>query len=231
MKPGIKTIGLTLAVGLLMVVRANAQILAGTYGTYATGWPESRTGSPTDTNGWPEGAAAVSSLKSCVGWWQGTPFNGGEWDMPSHGDNEKFIQALTNGQWHLQFRGDTEKFMQAVTNFAAIRAPTLDLVIHDGPMHDQFLELNKRKQPDTDSRVDWEFVVWNPESWNQLYNPTNAAMQHLNAEAHRLFPEDPSFYKPVPAPRLDVYIGGGGVDWAKVTIPAGLHVRDQRKPK
>ena len=191
MKPGIKTIGLALVTGLLMVVRANALILSGT-------------GSPTYTNGWPEGAATVSSLKSCVGWWEGPPFGGGE--------------------WHMQFRGDTEKFMQALTNFAAIHAPELDLVVHDDPTHGQFLQLDKQNQPDTDSRVDWEFVVWNPESWNQLHNSTNAAMQ-------RLFPDDPSLHKPVPAPRLDVYIGGGGVDWAKVTIPAGLHVRDQRKPK
>src|SRR5258708_3460936 len=120
MKTRIKTNGLLLAIGLLMVVRANASILSGT-------------GSPTYTNGWPDGAAAVSNLKSCVGWWEGPPFGGGE--------------------WHIQFRGDAEALNQTLTNFAAIESPVLDLVINDGPKHDQFLELDKQTRPDTDSRV------------------------------------------------------------------------------
>lgn len=185
MRTGIKTICLALAVGLLMVARANALIVSGT-------------GSPPYTNGWPEGAAAVSSLKSCVGWWEGPPFGGGE--------------------SHVLFRGDTEALIQALTNFAAIRASALDLVIHDGPKHDRFLELDKQSQPDTDSRVDWEFVVWNSENWNNLYNNTNATFMK----------NDPNFGKPVAAPRLDVYIGGGDVDLEIIRIPRNLHVRDER---
>jgi hypothetical protein len=181
MKTRIKTNSLALAVGLLMVVRANALIA-------------SATGNPTYTNGWPEGATAVSNLKSCVGWWEGPPVGGGE--------------------SHILFRGDTAAFTQALTNFAAIRAPVLDLVIHDGPKHDQFLD---RK----DMRVDWDFVVWNPEQWNNLYNSTNEANQ-------RFFSKDPNFHKPVPAPRLDVYISSGGVDLEKIKIPDNLHVRDER---
>jgi len=182
-----KTHGLVLAAALLMVVRANALIVSGT-------------GSPTYTNGWPEGAATVSNLKSCVGYWEGPPFGGGE--------------------THVQFRGDTEQFMQALTNFAAIRAPALDLVIHDGPMHGQFLELDKKSRPDTDSRVDWELVVWVSDSWNQRYNSTNETSQ-------RFYANDPNLHKPVPAPRLDLYIGGGGVELNKVNIPGNLHVRNE----
>jgi hypothetical protein len=176
MKHRVKTNVLVLAIGLLMALRANALIASGT-------------GSPTYTNGWPEGAAAVSNLKSCVGWWEGPPFGGGE--------------------WHIQFRGDAEALNQALTNFAAIRAPALDLVIHDGPQHDQFLN--------NDTRVDWSFTVWNPESWHRLYNNPKVI---FNAG-------EPGFRQPVPPPRLDVYIGGR-VDWAKVKIPAGLLVRDER---
>jgi hypothetical protein len=178
MRTGLKTNCLAFAVGLLMVVRANALIV-------------SATGNPTYTNGWPEGVTAVSNLKSCVGWWEGPPFGGGE--------------------SHILFRGDTAAFTQALTNFAAIRAPALDLVIHDGVKHDQFLETN----------VDWELVVWNPESWNQRYNSTNEANQSF-------FAKDPNFHKPVPAPCLDVYISSGGVDLEKIKIPDNLHVRDER---
>ncbi len=184
MKAGLKIHCLALAVGLLMVVRTNALIVSGT-------------GSPTETNGWPEGAAAVSDLKSCVGWWEGPPFGGGE--------------------WHIQFRGDAEALNQALTNFAAIKSPTLDLVIHDGPKHDQFLELDKQSHLVTDSRVDWELVIWIPENWNHLYNGTNAVLA-----------DSPNYYKPVPAPLLNLYIGGGDVDLKKIQIPSNLHVHDER---
>lgn len=180
-KTRLKTNSLALAIGLLMVVRANALILSGT-------------GSPTYTNGWPEGAAAVSNLKSCVGWWEGPPFGGGE--------------------WHIQFRGDAEALNQAMTNFAAIKSPVLDLVIHDGLGQDQFLN--------GDKRIDWSFTVWNPESWNNIYGTTNAAFIKILKES------DPNFGKPMPAPRLDVYIGGGGVDLEKIKIPNNLHIRDER---
>jgi len=183
-KTRIKTNCVAFAAGLLIVVRANALIMSGT-------------GSPTFTNGWPEGAAAVSNLKSCVGWWEGPPDGGGE--------------------WHLEFRGDTEALDQALKNFAAIKPPVLEVVIHDGPKHDQFLELDKQSQPVTDSRVDWEFVAWVPENWQRLYDRTNA-----------VFTGRPNLHQPVPAPQLNVYIGGGSVAFDKIKIPASLHVRDER---
>ena len=145
---------------------------------------------PVNLVGCPDGSATVANLQSSVGWWEGPPFGGGE--------------------WHIQFRGDAEAFAVALTNFAAIHAPALDLVIHDGPGQDQFL--------DGDKRADWTFTVWNPESWNQLYKNTNVTFSA----------DSPNYHKPVPAPRLDIYVGGGAVDWAKVKIPAGLHVRDER---
>jgi hypothetical protein len=188
MKIRIKANIVVFVVGLLLAARANALIVSGM-------------GSPTETNGWPEGATAVSNLKSCVGWWEGPPFGGGE--------------------WHIQFRGDEEALNQALTNFAAIKSPALDLVIHDGPRHDQFLELDKQSQIVTNSRVDWEFVVWVPENWNHLYNSTNAALA-------KLFKDDPNLGKPVPAPLLNIYISGD-VDLEKIRIPVNLHVRDERK--
>jgi hypothetical protein len=149
---------------------------------------------PASLIGCPDGSASVANLQSSVGWWVGPPFGGGE--------------------WHVLFRGNTDAFMQALTNFAAIRAPALDLMIHDGPKHDQFLDHK-------DARVDWEFVVWNPEQWNNLYHSTNAALV-------KVMKDDPNFGKPPPAPRLDVYIGGGGVELEKIQIPHNLHVRDER---
>src|SRR5882724_1440518 len=151
----------------------------------------------------PDGSASVAGLASCVGYWEGPPLGGGE--------------------WHIQFRGDAEAFNQALTNFAAIKSPVLDVVIHDGPKNDQFIGgLPKLGAENPSSRVDWEFVIWVPENWNHLYNSTNAALA-------KLFKDDPSLGKPVPAPLLNIYIGGGDVDFSKIKIPGNLHVRDERK--
>ncbi len=139
--------------------------------------------------GWPEGALALANFESRIGWWEGPPFGGGE--------------------WHFLFCGNTEGFQDALAVFAAIRAPALDLVLHDGPYEDSLLK----------ERVDWAFTVWVPANWHRLFN--NPKSVH---EAG-----DPHFRQPVDPPRLDVYVGGGGgVDWAKVKVPAGLRVRDER---
>lgn len=151
---------------------------------------------PVHDGGWPEGALTVANLKSRVGWWEGPPFGG--------------------GQWQFLYRGDTEKFQEALTQFTAIRAPRLDLFLHDGPQTNHFL--GERDKPDSDARVDWAFTVWNPESWHRLFN-----------NPKRVFPaEHAGFRQPVDPPRLDLYLGGGQVDWAKVKVPLNVTVRDER---
>ncbi len=173
-----------LCLGLLTPLSASALIMVG-HGN-----------NPVRDAGWPEGALAVANLKSRVGWWEGPPFGGGEW---------QFL-----------YRGDTEAFTEALTSFAATRAPSLDLVIHDGPQENTFLKDSAK--PNADTRVDWTFTVWVPANWNRLYNNPKI-----------LFDADqPRFRRPVDPPRLDVYVGGGQVDWAKVKVPASLRVRDER---
>ena len=139
--------------------------------------------------GWPAGALAMANFESRIGWWEGPPFGGGE--------------------SHFLFCGNTEGFKDALAVFAAIRAPALDLVIHDGPYADSFLK----------EKVDWAFTVWVPSSWHRLYNNPKTT---FNAA-------DPNFRRPLDPPRLDVYVRGeGGVDWAKVKVPAEVNVRDER---
>jgi hypothetical protein len=147
---------------------------------------------PVSDPGWPDGALAMANLPSRVGWWEGPPFGGGEW---------QFL-----------YRGDSKTISDALTNFAAVRAPSLELVMHDGPETNIFIK------DSGDGRVDWTFTVWVPESWHHLYNNPAAAWDA----------NDSNFHKPVAAPRLDVYIGSGQVDWSQVKVPAGLQVRDER---
>ncbi len=122
----------------------------------------------------------------------------GWWEGPPFG----------GGEWHFAYRGDTAAFNQALAAFAAIRAPALDLVIQDGPKTDDILQ----------QQTDWGFTVWVPASWNSLYNNPKF---NLPAPEGRL-------HKPVDPPCLTVYVGGGKVEWAKVTVPPQLHVRDER---
>jgi len=143
---------------------------------------------PVHDAGWPEGALAVANLESRVGWWEGPPFGGGD--------------------WHFLYRGDTSAFQEALAAFAAIRAPALELVVHDGPHEDGVL-----KKP-----ADWTLNVWVPANWHRLFNNPRS----LDAA------DQPQFRRPVDPPRLDVYVGGGGVNWTKVKVPAGLNVRDER---
>jgi hypothetical protein len=152
---------------------------------------------PVSDPGWPSGSLALANLESRVGWWEGPPFGGGEW---------QFL-----------YRGNTEAFERALAVFASIRAPALDLVIHDGPENNTFLKDESKTNSDT--RVDWTFTVWVPANWHHLYNNPKSVFAA----------ESPNFRQPVDPPRLDVYIGdGGGVDWTKIKVPAGLHVRDER---
>lgn len=151
---------------------------------------------PVHDPGWPDGALEMANLESRVGWWEGPPFGGGEW---------QFL-----------YRGDTEVFVQTLTSFAAIRAPALELVIHDGPQENTFLKSGK--DASTDARVDWTFTVWVPANWHRLYNNPNSVFSS----------GQPQFREPVAPPRLDVYIGGGQVDWAKVPVPKNVRVRDER---
>lgn len=144
---------------------------------------------PVRDAGWPEGALAVANLTSRIGWWEGPPFGGGE--------------------WHFLYQGNTDGFKDALAVFAAIRAPALDLVIHDGPYEDSLLK----------ERVDWSFTVWVPASWHRLFNNPKSTFSAGSS----------NFRRPVDPPRLDVYVGGGGgVEWAKVKVPASLHVQDER---
>gem|GEM_PF-589517 len=151
---------------------------------------------PVHDGGWPAGALAVANQPSRIAWWEGPPFGG--------------------GQRQFQYRGDTDAFSRALLAFAAIQAPDLDLVLHDGPQEDSLLR--DADKPGAEARIDWTFTVWNPESWHRLYNDPRSVFMA----------SQPGFRQPVDPPRLDVYLGGGGVDWAKVAVPANVRVRDER---
>jgi hypothetical protein len=150
---------------------------------------------PVRDAGWPQGALEVANLKTRVGWWEGPPFGG--------------------GQWQFLYRGDAAALNEALKAFAAIRAPRLELVIHDGPHTNQFLK--DEKDPKSNTRVDWAFTAWVPANWHFIYNNPKSTFGA----------DRPQFRQPCPDPHLDVYVTEQ-IDWAKVKIPEGLTVVDQR---
>ena len=145
---------------------------------------------PVSDAGWPAGALAVANLKSRVGWWEGPPFGG--------------------GNWNFQYRGDTAAFAGALAAFGAIRAPVLELVIHDEPGTSPFLN--------GDAHYDWSFSVWVPASWHHLYNNPKSFFGA----------DQPQFRQPVDPPRLDLYLRAGGVEFSDLLLPANVRVRDER---
>ncbi|MDB5320273.1 MAG: hypothetical protein JWN40_1904 [Phycisphaerales bacterium] len=151
---------------------------------------------PVNDSGWPAGALAVANLKTRLGWWEGPPFGGGEWCF--------------------LYRGDTAALEEAIKNFAGIRAPALQLFLHEGPQNSQFL--SDPSDPKADTHYDWSFTVWNPRSWHQLYNDPRSTFTA----------DQPNFRKPVDPPRLDVYLTER-IDWKKITLPEGVQLIDERK--
>jgi hypothetical protein len=150
---------------------------------------------PVTDAGWPTGALELANLKTRVGWYEGPPFGG--------------------GQWCFMYRGDTAALIEAVKALGQVRAPAVQLILHEGAQENQFLKDDK--DPKGDATYDWSFTVWVPSSWHHLYNDPRST---FSADSE-------NFRKPVDPPRLDVYLTAK-LDWTKVTIPEGVQVIDQR---
>jgi len=156
---------------------------------------------PIQDRGWPAGTVELANLASRLGYWEGPPFGGGE--------------------YHFLYRSkNTEEFNKALKIFADINAPSIELYVHNGPEYSFWLKDDKERLEKEDNRVDWTFLVWVPGNWDRLYNSPRSYM---------LSSEQPNFRKPVAAPRVDVYIGGGGaIVWEKVKVPESVKVIDNR---
>lgn len=150
--------------------------------------------------GWPLGSVEMANLPSRLGYWEGPPFGG--------------------GKYHFLYRcKNTDEFNKALKTFAAIRAKRLELVVHNGPEYSFWLKRNDEELSKEENRVDWTFLVWVPENWNSLFNSPHSYM---------LSSDNPNFRKPVAAPRIDLYIGGGSIVWEDIEVPENLVVIDKR---
>lgn len=117
------------------------------------------------------------------------------------------------GQWHSECRGDAEALSAVLAEFARLDVMVKTVVVHDGVGHSFWLAPNQEPDKLAAARIDWSFTVWQPSRWEQL--------RALPADLNPTGPDETS-----PPARIDVYTAG--IDWAGVTVPAGIEVVDQR---
>lgn len=150
---------------------------------------------PVADRGWPKGSVDVANMECRIAWWEGPPFGGGE--------------------SHFEYASDTATFNQALKAFAKIEAPKRRLVVYDGTAKSFWL--STAGQPETKSDMDWNFVIWEAERFEQLFG--NRDNTFLSGSSH--------FGGELPPPTITVYTGGQ-IDWAKVEVPDGIEVIDDR---
>src|SRR4051812_38529081 len=140
---------------------------------------------PIHDPGWPRGAAAIFNNPARVAWWEGPPFGG--------------------GQWHAECRSDAAVFNVILAEFARLDVEAKRVVVHDGLGHSVWIHPNREPDKKDDGRIDWIFMVWQPESWKRLrtlpvdLNPTAAGDK-------------------APPSQIDVFTGGA-LRWADVRVP------------
>src|SRR6476469_3914114 len=153
---------------------------------------------PVSDHNWPAGTLDLANLKTRVGWWEGPPFGG--------------------GQWTFLYRGDTTALQAAVDLFGKINTPELTLVVHEGPADSTFLK--DEKDPKSSDKYDWSFTVWDPRSFNHLYNNPKSVFSA----------DDPNgnFRRgSVEPPRMDVFVSAN-LNWSAINVPKTVKVTDQR---
>jgi len=183
-----KWVRVAVVVLVFMLAQSAAGLITGEHGNH-----------PVIDRGWPGGSLELANLSSRLGYWEGPPFGGGE--------------------HHFLYRcRDSNEFNEALERFAAIDAATLELVVHNGPEYSFWLKDNDEELEEQENRVDWTFTVWNPKSWDSLYNNPNSLFTS----------SQPEFGRPVAAPKIDLYIGGGAVVWEDVEVPANVVLSDKR---
>jgi hypothetical protein len=165
---------------------------------------------PVTDKDWPLGSLELANLPSRIGWLEGPAFGG--------------------GQMTFYYQGDASALQTALDQFAALKAPRVELVVHAGPKTEALMRERPSRprggpttyeikpDPATDPRIDWTFTVWTPENWYRL---------HSNDRLAGMLGQE-SGDRSLPAPRIDAYVGGGGIDFSQVKLAAAIVVTEER---
>ncbi len=146
--------------------------------------------------GWPRGAAAIFNNAARITWWEGPSFDG--------------------GQWHAECRGDARSMGAVLAEFASLDVKTRRVILLDGVGASSWLKSVGDPVKKVETRIDWEFMVWQPAKWERL--------RRLPAD---LNPADLADAENGPSASITVYTGGP-LRWSDVSVPKGLEVIDRR---
>ncbi len=121
------------------------------------------------------------------------------------------------GQWTLFYRGDQADLQAAVDAFQKIEADRLEVYLHEGES-----ALPYATSTNVDGqRYNWSFEVWERDHWERLHPQQGFPLRFGTSGTG----------KSVPAPRLDVWLKAGALDWHKVRLAekgTRLEIIDQR---
>ena len=143
---------------------------------------------PVRDMGWPEGSLELANQKNRVAMWEGPPFGG--------------------GQTHFEFSGSNEQLQTAVDLFANIKSKRKRILVIVESRNSVWARAKS---------IDWEFVVWIPDSWKRLKDSAKGRM--------RLLP--PGEEGELPLTAMNVYLTDR-IDWKSIKLPAGIEVQDHR---
>lgn len=147
---------------------------------------------PLPDPGWPKGAAEVFNWKTRIAYWEGPPFGG--------------------GQWHAESKGNAEEVNRVLQAFEKIEAKQKRVVLKSGIGYSFWLDPNRDRRHDKKTKIDWEFTVWVPKSWD-FQKTLPADMSAISGEQGE-----------EPVPVLTIYTSF--VDREKLELPKSLSIED-----
>lgn len=120
------------------------------------------------------------------------------------------------GQYHAECRGDTDTLNAVLAKFAAVECDNKRIVVADGVGRSFWINPNDEPEKRKKARIDWRLMVWGDGNWKRA--------SEMPAGIN---PIDPAEKKLGPPCEITIYTGGN-IDWAKVKLPKGVPVDDNR---
>jgi hypothetical protein len=145
--------------------------------------------------GLPEGAIAILNNPARVAWWEGPPFGG--------------------GQWHGEYRGEASALNAILAEFAKLNVDRKRVIVHDGVGNSFWLNPNNEPAKRADSTIDWSFMIWQSDKWEQFCKMPVDLRRIGERECDQGLPSEIAVYT-------------GSIRWADVSVPEGIDVVDKR---
>jgi hypothetical protein len=169
---------------------------------------------------YPPGARALMTVSNDTNAIPDPGFPAGGIALPNLSSREMVAEGPLGGMYHFAYCGDTAAFNRALSAFAAVQWPDHVIVLHTAPASGSIM----------DPGMDWSVTLWATNFFRLTTSP--APLPRLGTSAYFAgLKQRVSDYFHHPPPQefhMDVYLGGGLIEWSKVKLPSGVHVHDER---